>query len=142
MDTNAKNVVFFLSCLQQAQARLGDLWQELRVRGCHPQRPYLVLSTSPFRVSDLQTVREFEGCVSLGLGVRGTDNNQYDLGVSVLWDDVCWTVMTQVWVDDDDGGQTLLSALPERSSTSLTACLAQIQEAIADLFCLHIDLVP
>lgn len=138
MEESSRNVVDFLSALQQSQSQLGGLWNALSARGCHPQRPHVTLSGAPFRVHQGDTVRVFKGAIAMGIIVRGSDGKEYDLGIDVLWDVTGWTITTQVWVEGQDGGQTLVSELPERTSAELSECVTQVREAVADLFRLQI----
>jgi len=56
----------------------------------------------------------------MGIGVKGSDNKEYDLGIEVLWDEANWA--------------TRLCELPESSSIELSDRLNQAQDAIEDLF--------
>jgi hypothetical protein len=141
MDEAGRNTTAFLESLQDAMRRLGEVWNHYQCRGTRPHRPYLMLSDRPFRVHEESAVREFDGSVAIGLGVRGTDGKDYQLAIDVLWDSERWTLMTQAWVDSDDGGQELLRELPERVASDTETCKRHLTEAVSDLLRFQ-DLVP
>ena len=89
---------------------------------------------SPFRIHEAEDIRVFSGCIAMGIGVKGTDNKDYDLGIEILWDEANWTICTEVWVKNEEGGSTRLCELPERFAIELSDCLNQTQDAIEDLF--------
>jgi hypothetical protein len=141
MDAPSQNVSEFLAALQTAMKRLGSLWNHYTKLGTRPQRPYLSLSASPFRVHDGESTREFSGSVALGLLITGADGREYQFGVDVLWDAREWTLQTEAWVEAEEGGQTLLRSLPEGRATDLSSCLTQLHAAVDSLTSFD-DLLP
>jgi hypothetical protein len=140
MDEAGRSVAGFLESLQDAMRQMDAVREHYQRRGTRPGQPHLVLSGRPFRVHENSAVREFNGCVSLGLIVRGADDREFDLGVSVMWDSELWTLTTEAWVESDRN-QDLLRALPERTASDPDTCRGQLTAAITDL--LHfVDLVP
>jgi hypothetical protein len=141
MDGASQDVAAFLGTLQDAMQRLGALWGHYLRRGTRPGRPILTLSGRPFTAHEAGNARQFAGCVTLALPVTGSDSKEYELTVDILWDERCWTISTEAWVEADDGGQRLLRQLTERSATDLGTCLVQVIAAIEDLVSFE-DLVP
>lgn len=141
MDGPSQNVVSFLGTLQDAMGRLGNVWGHYLRRGARPARPFLTLSGSPFTIHEDGIIRQFAGCVVLGIPVTGSDSREYELTVEILWHDRCWTITTEAWVEADEGGQHLLRQLTERSATDLHTCSAHIIAAVDDLMSFE-DLVP
>jgi hypothetical protein len=141
MDEAGRHATAFLESLQDAMRQLGEVWNHYQRRGTRPGRPYLVLSGRPFCVHEESAVREFHGSVAIGLHVRGTDGRKYELGIDVLWDSKGWTLMTDAWVESDDGGQQLLRELPERVASDSESCKHHLTEAVSDLLQFQ-DLVP
>jgi hypothetical protein len=141
MDAPSRSVAAFLESLQDAMKRLGDVWGHYLRHGTEPNRPFLVLSGSPFSIHEGDAVRQFRGCVALGLQVKGADGRKYELGIDVLWDAERWTVATEAWVEAGAGGQDLLRQLPERTAPDLDGCLAHLGAAVGHLVSFA-DLVP
>ncbi len=140
MDAPGRNAAILLEVLQDAMTRLGQIWSHFVKLGTQPGRPFLVLGSRPFTIQRGQFVRKFNGCVSVGLPVRGADGKDYELSVDVLWDETAWTIMTEAWVGADDG-QVLLRELPERSAADLAPCLKEIREAVESVVDFQ-DLIP
>jgi len=141
MDDSSRHTTAFLESLQHAVRQLGDVRNHYQRLATGPDRPYLVLSSYPFRVHEKSTVREFNGSVAIGLHVRGADSKEYELGIDILWDSERWTLITEAWVEADEGGQNLLRKLPERTASDSEGCRRELTSAVADLFKFD-DLVP
>lgn len=133
MDGPSQDVTRFLAALQTSMTQLGVLWNHYTKRGARPQRPYLSLSRSPFRVMDGESIRDFSGSLALGLLITGAEGLEYQFGVDLLWDSREWTLHTEAWVEAVEGGQTLLRSLPERKAPDLDSCLAQLHAALDSL---------
>jgi hypothetical protein len=141
MDGPGRDVAAFLETLQVAMDRLGTIRNLYSRRGTRPGRPSLTLSERPFSVHEAGSVRQFDGCVTVWLPITGSDAREYELGVNIRWDERCWTITTEAWVDAEEGGQHLLRELPERPAVDLATCLEQIGAAVEDLASFE-DLVP
>ncbi len=141
MDAASRDAAALLRGLQEAREHLGAVWSHFTRRGARPGRPYLVLSGRPFTVHESGGARQFEGSVALGVLVRGADDREYQLGIDLLWDERGWAVTTEAWVEQPEGGQTRLRALPERTASTLHECLAHLEAAVEDLLRFE-DLVP
>jgi hypothetical protein len=137
MDEAGRNTTAFLESLQDAMRQLGEVWNHYQRGGARPGRPFLVLSGRPFRVHEKATVREFNGSIAIGLH----DGKEYELGIDVAWDSECWTLITEAWVESDNGGQQLLRELPQRVASDMESCKRHLTEAVADLIQFQ-DLVP
>jgi hypothetical protein len=134
VDDASRNIIEFLTSLQGSMERFGMLWNHCTERGARPRRPCLTLSGRPFRKHEGGDVREFGGCIAIALPVNASDGREIEFGVDVLWDDRGWTIMTEAWAENDQGGQDLLRELPERHARDLRLCLEQLERAIEDLF--------
>lgn len=133
MDKSSADVAAFLTELQSAQERLGDVWQHFAKRGVTPSRPSLVISGKGFQVHKATSTQTYAGSIAIGLNVIGTDNREYDLGIDVMWDDYTWTIATEAWASTEQSGQVLLRELPPRLASDLEGCRAQMRAAINDL---------
>jgi hypothetical protein len=142
MDGPSLHIVEFLGALQEARMRLSPFWNQLMSRGVVPAEGSLFgLSASPYGVHDGASSRVFLGCIFVGLAVRGTNGQRYELVVELLWDAQGWTLTTEAWGEGDDGYNTLLRALPERTAGELPSCLEQLRSAVDDLATFN-DLIP
>lgn len=141
MDSSSLCVAEFLNSLQDAMTMLGEIRNHYQRLGTRPQRPYFVLSGRPFRIHETDAVRQFDGCLALGLHVKGVTDACYELGVDLLWDTDNWTVTTEAWGDSEAQGQELLRELPERRAGTLEECATQVKAAIYDLR-KFADLIP
>lgn len=141
MDRSSQDVASFLGALQDVMHRLGRIHGDYVRRGTFPRRPFLTLSGRPFTVLEEGSSRKFAGCVAMGLSVAGSDAKEYELVVDIMWNEQCWTISTEAWVEADEGGQFLLRQIPERTAVDLGACLKEITAAIEDLVG-FVDLVP
>jgi hypothetical protein len=133
MDAPSRSVVVFLESLQDAMEQLRSVWEHYLRRGARPHRPFLVLGGRPFTVHHKPAVRQFHGCVALGLQIDGTDGREYELGVDILWDTDCWTITTEARVTNEPAGQDILRRLPERTADNLSTCVQQLRAAIDEL---------
>jgi hypothetical protein len=105
-------------------------------------KPFFVLSGRPFHIYEGQTIREFRGCVSLGLNLRGDDDaKEFELSIDVLWNADRWTLQTDACVESEAGGQDQLRALPERTATDVRTLKTALSQAVIDLLTFD-DLVP
>ena len=141
MDEASRNASVLLEALHDFQCELWDVCGHYRRRGNEALRPYVVIGGRPFRIHEPDRVREFRGCLALGLRVIGADGKQYELGLDVLWDDDGWTVVTDVGVEAETGGTTFLREIPERHARRLDECIEQVHLAIRELPTFE-DLVP
>jgi hypothetical protein len=141
MDGPSQDVASFLGTLQDVMKRLGTIWGHYLRRGTHPSRPFLTLSGRPFTIHEAGAARRFLGCVAVGLSVTGADSKEYELTVSIQWNEERWTISTEAWVEGNDGGQHLSRQLTERSASDLGACLEQVMAAVEDLVSFE-DLMP
>ena len=133
MDSSSLCVAEFLGSLQDAMSSLSEVWSHFSKLRAQPTRPYLTLSSRPFRIHEASAIRQFDGCVALGLLVKGDNGARLELSVELLWDANEWTVLTEAARDTEAEGQVLLRQLPERSATCLDDCIAQLKAAISDL---------
>ena len=141
MDEASRNAASFLEALHDFQRELWDVCLHYRRRGNQANRPFVVIGGRPFRILEPDRVREFRGCLALGVTVIGADKKEYELGLDIVWNDDGWTVDTDVGVEDEMGGTTFLRDTPERHARSLDECIEQVHLAIRDLPTFE-DLVP
>lgn len=131
MDTAGNHAAILLEHLQLARERLHQVWSQLSTLGLRPGRPYQTLSGRTFTVYEGESSRVFRGCIALGLTATGADAKEYDLSVSIWWDDAAWVVTSGLDVEADNGGQTSLREVADaislifgdRRETSWFVCL-------------------
>ena len=133
MDNSSSAVVAFLESLQDARARLAEVWSHYSAKGATRIQTVFNLSGRPFTVADGRASQEYLGSLAVGVLVVGPDGREYDLTVDLMWDVEAWTIDTEAWVADETQNQVLLRALPRRSATELDACRAKLLEAVDEL---------
>lgn len=133
MDTASANVVTFLTNYQDRMAQLGELSQVYMRAGAAKTKVATNLSGRPFTVHGGESATAYDGGIAFALYVWATEKApEYELLAMLCWRDDAWVIETEVWVEADNGGSTLLRELPPRTATDLTSCLAQLEAAIAD----------
>jgi hypothetical protein len=133
MDAPSHSVIAFLETLQDASQRLYQVRQQFLRHGAQPRAGGMHLSS-----------REREcpsrGFLCFAILVKGSDGNDYDLGVHVLWSPERWVITTEAWMDVETG-QKFLRACPERTASDIDTCKEHIVAAVGDLAS-FVDVVP
>jgi hypothetical protein len=133
MDSNSTAVVALLESLQDARARLVEVWHHYSAKGATQIQTVFNLSGRPFTAADAGASQEYRGSLAMGLLVVGPNGREYDLAVDLMWDGEAWTIDAEAWVADEKQNQVRLRALPRRSATELDACRTKLLEAVDEL---------
>jgi len=132
MDFSSTQVVRFLEAIQTARENLRPLYNDLILRGARRAPIILSLSGRPVRHFESDKVWEFNGSLILGVGAIQPDGRSMEFTVDLLWTEHNWTIQTEIWLDNDNG-QQLIKALPERYAETFDGCLSQLNAGITDL---------
>lgn len=129
-DQASHSVIHFLEELQSIRERIERLRQSLAGRGLVPRPQHTVLSGRGFQVHCPERIKNYRGCISLGFLVHGMTGLEYDIGLSLMWDDGCWTIGADVWVETADGGQEIVNSVPECSAVTMDELVSRSRESV------------
>src|SRR5262249_9222240 len=97
----------------------------------------LDIGGSLFTIIEPARTRELLAIAFYNLDVNARNDEKSTLTSYLLWDDPFWIIRTEIWVEAEVGGMTLLQHFPERQVKSFEECVTQLNASIDDLFASH-----
>jgi hypothetical protein len=136
MDIESAHVINFVTALYESNDRfveLGEIFSQLG----YDCKLSLDIGGSLFTIIEPARTRELLAIAFYNLDVNARNDEKSTLTSYLLWDDPFWIIRTEIWVEAEVGGMTLLQHFPERQVKTFEECVTQLNASIDDLFASH-----
>jgi len=136
MDIESAHIINFVTALYEGNDRFVELGEMFSQLG-YDCKLSLDIGGSLFTIIEPARTREPLAIAFYNLDVSARNDEKSILTSYLLWDDPFWIVRTEIWVEAEVGGMTLLQRFPERQVITFDECITQLNASIDDLFASH-----
>lgn len=136
MDIESTHIINFVTALHERNDRFVELGEIFSQIG-YDCKLSLNIGGGLFTIIEPARTRELLAIAFFDLDVKARNGEESSLTVYLLWEDPFWIIRTEIWVEADVGGMTLLQPFPERQALTIEECITQLNAATDDLFASH-----